>query len=178
MDLVKQLRNALTKRTKTELIDVLVELGRADTRIFRQLDERFDLHHRPQELVAATKIAISDATDFDERDANQNFRYDSLAYETVQRNLSRLVALGQLRPAMELAVDLMKEGSHQVEMSDEGLMTEDIQDCLRVVLAALQKGGLPSGEVVAWCKQMLKADRMGFICDRELRALQEQCEAE
>ena len=40
---------------------------------------------------------------------------------------------------MELSLELMKQGSYQVEMSDEGLMTEDIEDCLNVVLKALEE---------------------------------------
>ena len=39
---------------------------------------------------------------------------------------------------MELALSLMKSGSEQVEMSDEGLMTADIEDCLRVVIKAVK----------------------------------------
>ena len=67
-----------------------------------------DLVAGPDELEAATRRAISDATDFDERDSNRNFDYDSDAYDEVQRNLGRLIAAGHLRPAMQLALDLMK----------------------------------------------------------------------
>ena len=44
---------------------------------------------------------------------------------------------------MELSLELMKQGSYQVEMSDEGLMTDDIEECLRVVVQALKKCDLP-----------------------------------
>jgi hypothetical protein len=123
-------------------------------------------------LVAATRQAIADATDFDERDINRNFDYDYQAYEAVKRNLSQLVNLGHLRLAMELSLELMKEGSAQVEMSDEGLMADDIEECLEVVIKALNKGGLPASEMLAWCKNMLKSDRMGFICTETLQKLQ------
>ena len=89
----------------------------------------------------------------------------------VKRNFGRLVAAGQLRLAMELALDLMKRGSYQVEMSDEGLMTEEIEDCLSVVIAAVTTCDLPSYEAVAWCSAMLDADRMGFIGRKSLEAL-------
>ena len=46
---------------------------------------------------------------------------------------------------MELSLELMKQGSCQVEMSDEGLMTYDIEECLQVVVAALKKCDLPPG---------------------------------
>jgi len=88
-----------------------------------------------------------------------------------------LIALGQLRPAMELSLELMKQGSYQVEMSDEGMMTDEIAECLKVVIVALKKCDLPADEVVAWCENMLKSDHVGFLCDDELRALQDQSNA-
>ena len=172
----QRLRRALAKRTKAELIDVLVELATEDRGIFRRLDTRFELEAPPKELVAATRQAIADATDFDERKINYNFDYDYAAYSEVKRNLGRLVDLGQLPLAMELSLELMTKGSYQVEMSDEGLMTDDIEECLQVVVQALEKGDLPPGEIVAWCKAIVKSDRVGCIYDRELQALQHHFE--
>ncbi len=175
-DSSERLRKALARRTKGELIDALVEFAGEDRGIFRRLDARFELEAPPQELVAATRQAIADATDFDERDINHNFDYDHAAYSQVKRNLSRLIALGQLRLAMELSLELMKRGSYQVEMSDEGMMTEEIEECLQVVATALKKCDLPPGEVVAWCAAMAKRDRMGFIFERELGAIRNHFE--
>src|SRR4051794_4396754 len=157
------LRRALARRKKAELVDVLVELAQADRGVLRQLTARFDVAAIPDELVAATRQAIADATAFDKRDINRNFAYDYEAYAEVKRNLSRLIASGQLRLAMPLALELMKRGSYQVEMSDEGLMTEDIEDCLGVMVEAVTTCDLPAEEALAWCSAMLDADRMGFI---------------
>jgi len=158
-----ELRHALSRPTKAELVDVLLELAQADRGVLRQLTARFDVAAAPDKLVAATRQAIADATDFDERDVNQNFDYDSDAYREVKRNLGRLIASGHWRSAMQLALELMKQGSHQVEMSDEGMMTEDIEDCLSVVLKPLKKCGLPAADIIAWCSAMLDNDRVGFI---------------
>lgn len=165
------LRRTLAGRKKAELVDILVELAEADRGIFRQLVARFDVATAPDELVAATRQAITDATAFDERDINRNFDYDDEAYGEVRRNLGRLIASGQLRLAMPLALDLMKRGSYQVEMSDEGLMTEDIEECLNVVIGAIPKCDLPAEEVKAWCSAMLEADRVGVIARKPLEAL-------
>ena len=78
---------------------------------------------------------------------------------------------------MELSLELMAKGSYQVEMSDEGLMTDDIESCFRPILEALKKGDLPAAEVIVWYAEMMKRDRVGFICDRELRMLRNQFEA-
>lgn len=176
-DAAERLRKTLAKRTKGELMDVLVELAREDRNILRRLEARFEAEAPPKELAVATRQAIADATAFDERDINHNFRYDYAAYSEVKRNLSRLVDLGQLRLAMELSLELMDRGSCQVEMSDEGLMTEDIEECLTVVMKALRKCDLSPREVIAWCEGMIQRDRVGFICDRELRALRQHIEA-
>lgn len=165
------LRRALARRKKAELVDVPVELARADRGVLRQLTARFDVASAPDELVAATRQAIADATDFDEREINRNFAYDDQAYGEVKRNLGRLIGSGQLRLAMPLALELMKRGSYQVEMSDEGQMTEDIEDCLKVVLEALRKSDLPAAEVIAWCSAMLESDRVDFIAREPLESL-------
>ncbi|MBU0718940.1 MAG: hypothetical protein KJ749_11880, partial [Planctomycetes bacterium] len=66
---------------------------------------------------------------------------------------------------MELSLEQMAKGRYQVESSDEGLMTADIEVCFNPVLEALQKCHRPVAEVISWCAEMLKPDRVGFICD-------------
>jgi hypothetical protein len=176
-DVAPRLRKALFKQTKAALADLLVEFAKEDRNLLRRLAERIDLESPPQELAAATRQAIADATDFDERDINRNFDYDYAAYAEVQRNLKRLIELGELRLAMELSLELMKDGSCQVAMSDEGLMMQDIEECLQVGVQSLKKCDLPPGDIVAWCKAMTKADRVGFVYDRELEELRKRFEA-
>lgn len=73
---------------------------------------------------------------------------------------------------MKLSLELMRSGSRQVEMSDEGLMSHDIEACLKVVIAAIRKADLSAAEVSEWCAAMLKNDRVGCICDAEPKELQ------
>ena len=176
-DTTAGLRRALNARSKPELVNVLLELAQADRGVLRQLTARFEVAAAPKELVAATRRAIADATDFDERDMNTNFDYDYEAYDEVKRNLARLITSGQLRLAMELSLDLMKQGSRQVEMSDEGMMTDDIKDCLSVVLKELKKCDLPANDVIAWCSAMLANDRVGFIATEQLQSLRDHVQA-
>ena len=172
-----QLRRALSGRKKEELVDALLELAQADRGILRQLTSRFDVAAAPDELVAATRQAIADATAFDERDINRNFACDYEAYHELKRNLGRLIDSGRLRQAMPLALELMKQGSYQVEMSDEGLLTQDIEECLTVVLKALEKCDLPANEVIAWCSAMLDNDRVGFIARETLQSMRNHLQA-
>ena len=149
----------------------------ADRGVQRLLTARFDVAAAPDALVAATHQAIADATYFDKRDINRNFAYDYEAYHEVKRNLGRLIAGGELRQAMALALELMEKGSYQVEMSDEGLMAPDIQDSLDVVVKALEKCDLPANEVIAWCSAMRDNDRVGFIAEKSLQSLRDRAQA-
>jgi uncharacterized Zn finger protein len=170
---VAALRLLLARRSKAELVDLLLETAQEDQRIFRQLTTRLDVDATPEELVAATRQAIADATHFDKREINRNFDYDDKAYLEVKQNLDRLIGMGQLRLAMQLSLELMKQGSYQVEMSDEGLMKDDIEDCFRPVLESIGKGDLPAVEAIAWCSAMLDNDRVKFIATEPLESLRE-----
>ena len=164
-------RTALSKQTKAALIDELVKLIENDRGLARQLAQRFQIESPPETLIQDTRQAIADATDYDPGQMNYNFDYDYAAYQTVEKNLGKMIKAGLLESAMELALELMKSGSEQVEMSDEGLMTGDIEDCLRVVIAALKSANLPAETQRTWAKNMQGADRVDFICDEELQAL-------
>ena len=171
------LRQALCRRKKAELVEVLLELAQADRGVLRHLRSRWDVAASAAELVAATRQAIADATYFDKRDINRNFAYDYEAYCAVKHNLGRLIAGGELRLAMVLALELMKQGSDQVEMSDEGLMTPDIEEGLEVVVKALAKCDLPANEVIAWCSAIRDNDRVGFISEKSLQSLRDHAQA-
>jgi hypothetical protein len=146
------LHRALARQRKEDLVNLLLELAQANRRILRQLTARLDVTAAADEWLAATRQAIAEATAFNPRDSNRNFAYDDEAYGEVKRNLARLITGGQLRLAMELALELMKRGSHQVEMSDNGLMSEDIEDCLNVVLQALRQFRIPPNDtsIMSW----------------------------
>src|SRR5438105_593366 len=110
IDVAARLRRALAKRAKDELVDFLVEVAADDRAILRRLEARFELDAPAEEIVVATRQAIADATDFDERDINRNFDYDWEAYSAVTRNLSQLIDRGHLQAVMELSLDLMRKG--------------------------------------------------------------------
>lgn len=174
-DQVTQLRKMLGKRKKAELIEAIVRLASDDRSVLRGLQMRFGDNCSTDQLVRATRQAIVDATKVDESRLNYNFDYDCGAYETIEQNLTLLTEQGKVESAMELVLELMKKGSYQVESSDEGMMTEEIQDCIQVVIDALKKSELPPKQVSEWCGAMMTADRVGFICDSELASLEKQC---
>jgi hypothetical protein len=56
-----ELRRALARRKKSELVDVLIELAQSDRGVLRQLTARFDVATTPHERVTAMRQAIADA---------------------------------------------------------------------------------------------------------------------
>ena len=137
----------------------------------RDLEAVLDIEKPVDLLVVDVSSAIGRATDFEDRMMNHNFDVDWHAYEDVKQGLKKLIKLGQLEDAKTLALKLMKEGSHQVECSDEGMMTDDIQECLRPVIRAVRAAA--DKETVKWALEMQRADRVRFICDQELKQLAE-----
>ena len=71
-----ELRRALTRQKKTELVDLLINLAEGDRGIYRQITSRLTVATTVEQLVAATRQAIADATHCDEREINRNFDYD------------------------------------------------------------------------------------------------------
>jgi len=163
------IEKALRKRTKSDLIETILMIARDHGVVARELERQLAVEKPVDLLVSDVSSAIDRATDFDERMMNDNFDVDWQAYEEVQSGLSQLVGLGHLEDAKSLALKLMKDGSYQVECSDEGLMTDDISDCLRPVIRAVEAAS--GGEAVKWAIDMQTADRVGFICDKELAEL-------
>lgn len=165
------LPKALAKLTKEELVEIVIAAARNDGRLRQALEARFPSDFPGRDLVEETVMAISRATDFDDREIGQNFDYDYEAYEKIERNFRKLVNSGKLTDAMPLALKLMREGSYQAEMSDESLMSDDLERALRVVIDAVDRAEMPAQAVITWCQEMVKADRLAFLCRSELEGV-------
>jgi len=157
------------KRTNADVIELIVMLAKRYASLIRDLEKELAIEKPIDLLIDAVASAIDRATDFDEREINYNFDVDWQAYEDVRQGLRKLAELGQLEDAKSLALKLIKEGSYQVECSDEGMMTGDIRECLKPVMQAVQSAG--GKAATKWAVEMLRADRIGFICDRKLKEL-------
>ena len=157
---------------RDELIDLLVKCVNEVPDVLPTLEEYVELGDPSyEELLQITRIAIDKATYFNQRDINRNFDYDSMAYDTVKKNFSKLIKLGGLSDVMELAVELMKAGSYQASRSDEADMLDEIVACVSVALAAVKKANLDPDVRRAWAAKLLKANRSGFISPPGLKSL-------
>lgn len=152
------------------MVQFLVGFAKNHLDVRRSLENKLEIEKPVALLVHDVESAITTATDFDERDLNHNFDYDYDSYEAVEKGLKDLIKQGQIEEAKRLSLELMGKGSYQVECSDEGMMTEDIESCLKPVITAVKKaGGEPAKQ---WAFLMLMADRVGFISEKPLKQLQ------
>ena len=161
------LRASLKRMKKLDLVELTLRVAQEGKAYEWMLEQVVGLDKPVDLLVHDVEVAIDLATRVDERRLNYNFAYDSRAYDAVCRGLSQLIHKGGLEEAKALALKLMEKGSFQIECSDEGLMQEEIEDCLRPVIAAVAK----SSGGHEWAREMLQHDRIGCLCRRDLTEL-------
>lgn len=161
------LRAALERTKKGDLVELLLRLASEERFCSWILERELRLDKPIALLVHDVEAAIELATKVDERRLNYNFDYDWRAYEAIQFGLTRLIEKHALDEAQDLALQLMRQGSYQIECSDEGLMGEEIEKCLRPVISAVK--GSPGAKT--WAIEMLRQDRIGVLCESELREM-------
>lgn len=163
------IETSLRKLKKQELIDLLMTLDTFDPSVRWSIEKELNVL-KPVDLVAHDlRHAIEIATRVDERRLNHNFDYSWQAYEEIGRGFEMLVAQNQIEIAKEISVEFMEKASYQVECSDEGLMTDEIETCLEPVIQAVCSGDPAAAN--SWASKMIIADRVGFICNEELKRI-------
>jgi len=161
------LRAALRRSKKVEIIELVFWLAGEEHSCRWTLERELGLDKPIDLLVHDVEVAIKLATRVDELRLNYNVDYDWRAYEAIQVGLAQLIEKNAIDDAKVLALKLMRAGSYQIECSDEGLMRETIEDCLRPVIAVV--AGTPNAS--DWALEMLSRDRVGFLCELELKEL-------
>jgi hypothetical protein len=161
------LRAALKKLKKADLVEVALRIAQQDKASQWLLEQEVGLDKPVNLLVHDIEVAIEVATRVDEARINYNFAFDRRAYEAVRHGLSQLIQKEKIEEAKGLALKLMRKGSYQIECSDEGLMQEEIETCLRPVISAVAAS---SGDR-DWAREMLRGDGTGCICRQELTEL-------
>jgi hypothetical protein len=166
-DRLQLLRSTLKRIKKADLVELALRISQEEKASQWRLENEIALDKPIDLLVHDVAIAINIATKVDELRLNYNFDYDGRAYEAVRRGLSQLLQKNAIEEAKSLALRLMDKGSYQIECSDEGLMQEEIESCLRPVMAAVAES---SGDR-EWALEMIQNDRMQFVCEQDLTEL-------
>ncbi len=160
------LRVALKKSKKAELAELALRIAREDKATEWLLEGELGLDKPVHLLVHDVELAMEIATRVDERRLNDNFQFDRRAYDAVRRGLSQLVQKQALEEAKSLALKLIGKGRWQIDCSDEGLMQEELEDCLRPVIGVVAG----TSGACAWAQEMLRRGGSEF-CRPELTEL-------
>ena len=161
------LRAALKKMKRADVVELTLCIAQEVKASEWTLESEIELDKPVDLLVNDIEIAIEIATRVDEQQMNRNPKIDWRAYDAVQRGLSQLIRREGIEEAKALALNLMQKGSFQIECSDEGLMYEEIESCLRPVISAVAESS--AGD--EWALKMLRHNSTGFVCRRELTEL-------
>lgn len=149
------------------MVELTLQLAEGQMASQWTLEKELNLDKPVDLLVHDIESAIEIATQVDELQLNHNFDYDWRAYEAVHWGLEQLIAKDAIEEAKALSLSLAKKGSYQMTCSDEGLMQEDIENCLRAVISAVTD----SPDAAEWAWKMRLNDSSGFLCEEELREL-------
>lgn len=90
------IETALRKQTKANVIELILKLAKAHASLARDLEKKLAIEKPINLLAGDVSSAIDRATDFDEREVNDNFDVNWRAYKEVGQGLKMLVKLGRL----------------------------------------------------------------------------------
>ncbi len=163
------IESALRKLKKDELIELLMGLDTFDPAVRWSIEADIGVKKPPELVAHDLRHAIEIATRVDKTKMNSNFAYSWQAYEETERGFTALVGAGDLGLAKEIAIEFMEKASYQVECSDEGMMGEHIEACLKPVIQAVANDQLHVHR--DWAIAMSQADRTGFLCHSALETI-------
>lgn len=163
------IESALRKLKKDELIDLLMSLYTYDPAPRWSIEAEIDVKKPPDLIAYDLRQAIGIATKVDETKLNRNFDYSWQAYEATEHGFNLLIRAGDLTTAKLIAIEFINKASYQVECSDEGLMTEEIESCLKPLFEAVTAEKWEDRQ--SWAIAMTQADRCGHICRDAIESL-------
>lgn len=160
-----KLRKLLEGKSREELVDLLVNLARIHPDIEQSLRESEQLcRGQVAPLLRALRKEIVHLTGEPAWCNHWNNEGSVPDYSHVQRQFEALFAAGHFDELLELGDLLWREGSEQVEQSDDdGQTATDIGECLEVVVAAVPKSSLPRPQQLLWLIERRLSDEFGLL---------------
>lgn len=160
-----KLRKLLEGKSREELVELLVHLARSNPDIEQSLREREQLGRgQVAPLLRALRKEILHLTSEPAWRNHWNNEGSVPDYSHVQRQFEAFFAAGHFDELLELGDLLWREGSTQVEQSDDdGESATDIGECLEVVVAAVPQSSLPRPQQLLWLIQRRLGDEFGLL---------------
>jgi hypothetical protein len=162
-ELRRRLSTALERHSKAQLISLLQDTAFRWEDVCRQLLMETEDDQPLSGLVGDIRSALRKATHVPEEQVNRNLSVDYNAYEQVRRGLKKLIATDHLREAMALAIDVIQLGSNQVELSDEGLMADEVVETVKLVVKEVDAAQIGPEEKAKWWVALAAADWLELL---------------
>ncbi|MFO0914377.1 MAG: hypothetical protein U0795_15560 [Pirellulales bacterium] len=161
-ELERRMTASLAGLSKEELISFVCESSMRWPALCRHVLMQTE-HDQPLTgLIGDIEAAIRAATYVPKEKLNRNFDYDIEEYEQVRIGLRKLMRLGYMTEAMDLAIELLFAGNDQIDASDEGLMAEEIVECVNVVTQVVEATG-SEAERQAWAQRLASSDDLSIL---------------
>lgn len=161
-ELMRRMTASLAGLSKEELISFVCEASLRWPALCRHVLMETEQDQPLTGLIGDIQAAIRAATFIPKEKLNRNFDYDVEEYEQVRIGLRKLMRLGHISEAMDLAIELLEAGNSQVEASDEGMMTEEIVECVNVVTEVVDFSGNAT-ERQAWANRLAYSDYLSIL---------------
>ena len=153
-------RQFLKAMPKEALIDRVLRMAERDEDLWKELRDECQYEpvaDSPKELIRWAETAIAEAT-------APGLEYGG-DYEQVKKYFRKLLDGGQVDAVVKLGETLLEQANHQMEMSDESLMYDDVAACMGVVFTALERSSLSPSERMKWVWTISRHDGLG-VCDK------------
>jgi len=160
-----KIRKLLAAKSREELLELFVTLAVEYPAVERALLETEQCKSgRIDPLVRSLRREISALTSEPAWSSHWSSERGIPDYSHVRRQFAALLAAGHADVLLELGDELWRQGSEQVEQSDDdGETGEAIAQCLDIVLRALPRSSLPQAEQLLWAIDRLLEDEFGLL---------------
>lgn len=164
-----KIRKLLEGRSPEALVALLVDLARIYPGIEQYLRETEQLRTgQVDPLVRALRKEIIRLTEEPAWRNHWSHEGSVPDYSHVQRQFQALLDSGHFDSLLELGETLWREGTHQVEHSDDGGETaEALSECLEIALKALPKTSLPPQQQLLWVIERRLDDEFDLLVSGE-----------
>lgn len=150
----------LKDKTKTQLTELIIELANKFPRMAQELADRQQLMSGDvKSLIKRLKKEIRDITSETGRQNHWNHEGYTPDYSGIRIKLETLLKAGHPAEVLKLGQELIELGNQQIEEShDDGETAMEIEECMPVIVKALEQSSLSNADKLAWAVDVVLMD--------------------
>lgn len=156
-----KLRKLLDAKSREELVALAIDYPEVERGIFEDEQLRSG---RVDPLIRSLRKEIKNLASEPAWQNHWNDEGSIPDYSHVRQQFKTLLAAGHADALLDLGDELWREGTEQVEQSDDEGETENaLSDCLDIVLEAVPQSSLSKPEQLLWVIDRLLEDEFGLL---------------